>query len=174
MPHTMQCVKLSQQIQFEQWVPAAVDKVFLFFANPQNLPRIMPPVTETKLIAVKLVPPAATGGNAENLAGVGSEVVTSFRLFRFLPIHAKWTARIAEFEWNHHFADEQTKGPFRRFYHRHQVKPETQNGVAGTIVIDVIEYEVGYGFLGRFAEKFIAHQLQQTFQYRQRKLQELL
>jgi len=26
-------------IQFEQWVPFTLEKVFLFFANPQNLPR---------------------------------------------------------------------------------------------------------------------------------------
>lgn len=173
--HTIQNVKLSQKIQFEQWVPVEIGKVFLFFANPQNLPRIMPPATETKLIAVNLVsPPDAATKHGEQLAGIGSEIVTSFRLFRFLPIHAKWTARITEFEWDHHFADLQIKGPFKHFYHRHEVKSETRNSVAGTTVRDAIEYEVGFGFLGRFAEKFIAGQLQQTFLYRQRKLQELL
>ena len=170
----MQNVKLSQKIQFEQWVPVEIGKVFLFFANPQNLPRIMPPATETKLIEVKLLPPPAAGGKVENLAGIGSEIVTSFRLFRFLPLHTKWTARIAEFEWNHHFADSQIKGPFKRFYHRHEVKSETRNGIRGTVVKDVVEYDIGLGFLGRFAEKFVAGQLQQTFVYRQQALEKLL
>jgi len=45
------------RIQFEQWVPAPIEKVFLFFANPTNLPRIMPPETGTELAALRLVPP---------------------------------------------------------------------------------------------------------------------
>jgi ligand-binding SRPBCC domain-containing protein len=171
----MRNVKLSQKIQFEQWVPVAISRVFAFFANPQNLPRIMPPVTETKLITVKLVPPPdATTRNGLELAGVGSEIVTSFRLFRFFPIHAKWTARITEFEWDHHFADLQIKGPFRRFYHRHELRSEIRDGTEGTIVRDAIEYEVGFGFLGKLLEKFIVSQLQQTFKYRQQTLEKIL
>lgn len=105
---------------------------------------------------------------------MGSEIVTSFRLFRYLPVHAKWTARITEFEWNHHFADLQIKGPFKRFHHRHELNSETRYGAAGTVVKDVIEYAVGYGLIGRIAEKFIAVQLEQTFKYRQRALEKLL
>jgi ligand-binding SRPBCC domain-containing protein len=149
--------------------------VFLFFANPQNLPRIMPPNTETKLIEVKLAPPPdAAKKNGEKLAGIGSEIVTSFRLFKFPPVHSKWTARITEFEWDHHFADLQVQGPFKRFFHRHELRTEIRNGIEGTVVRDAIEYDAGYGFLGKLAEKFIARQMQQTFQYRQRRLEELL
>ena len=38
------------QARFEEWVPAAVDRVFLFFANPGNLPRIMPPATRNQMV----------------------------------------------------------------------------------------------------------------------------
>jgi len=166
---------LSQKIQFEQWVPVEISRVFLFFANPQNLPRIMPPNTETKLIEVKLAPPPdAAKKNGEKLAGIGSEIVTSFRLFKFPPVHSKWTARITEFEWDHHFADLQVQGPFKRFFHRHELRTEIRNGIEGTVVRDAIEYDAGYAFLGKLAEKFIARQMQQTFQYRQRRLEELL
>src|SRR5690242_10832542 len=135
----------------------------------------MPPTTVTQLIQVKLVAPPGNGTNQEKgLAGIGSEIVTSFRLFRFLPIHAKWTARITEFEWDHHFADLQIKGPFKRFYHRHELRTETRGGVEGTVVRDAIEYEAGYGLIGRLAEKFIASQLRRTFQYRQQALEKLL
>jgi ligand-binding SRPBCC domain-containing protein len=166
---------LSQHIQFEQWVPVKINKVFLFFADPQNLPRIMPPLTETKLVDVKLVaPPDAVGRKREGLAGVGSEIVTSFRLFRFPPIHSKWTARITEFEWDHHFADLQIKGPFKKFFHRHELRTEIKDGTEGTVVRDAIEYDVGYGFPGRLAEKFIARQMEKTFKYRQKELLKLL
>ena len=156
-------------------MPVEIGRVFLFFANPQNLPRIMPPRTETKLIEVKLVsPPDAAKKNGQGLAGVGSEIVTSFRLFRFPPIHSNWTARITEFEWDHHFADLQMKGPFKRFFHRHELRTETRNGIEGTVVRDAIEFDAGYGFPGRLAEKFIVQQMRQTFIYRQQKLEELL
>jgi hypothetical protein len=103
------------RVEFEQWVPVATEKVFLFFANPNNLPRIMPRETGTKLVALRLAPPPPVpiGQQAiprdDSLAGLGSEIVTSFRLFPFLPLRAQWIALITEFEWNHHFA-RHTKG----------------------------------------------------------------
>ena len=48
-----------RRVQFEQWVPIAIEKIFLFFANPSNLPRIMPPETGIELAVLKLVPPKA-------------------------------------------------------------------------------------------------------------------
>jgi ligand-binding SRPBCC domain-containing protein len=168
---------MSRKIQFEQWVPFEIGRVFVFFANPRNLPRIMPPATATKLLAVNLVLPVPISGDlavAQQLAGAGSEVVTSFRLFSFLPLHAQWVARITEFEWNHHFADVQRKGPFKSFHHRHQFTSAIRDGIQGTIVRDMIEYEVGYGFIGRLAEGFIAAQLQYTFEYRQQAFEKQL
>jgi ligand-binding SRPBCC domain-containing protein len=109
------------------------------------------------------------------LAGAGSEIVTSFRLVAFLPFRAQWIALITEFEWNHHFADVQKKGPFKSFHHRHELTGETRNQIKGTLVRDVIEYEVGFGWLGELARKlFVSRQLQRTFAYRQKALEKLL
>jgi len=169
------------RIQFEQWVPVPIEKVFLFFAAPGNLPRIMPPGTGTKLATLNLAAPpgnpAVPSGvpNPDSLAGVGSEIVTSFRPLPFLPFHAQWIALITEFEWNHHFADIQKKGPFKRFKHRHEFSSETRNGTSGTTVRDVIEYDAGFGVLGDLAQRlFIAPGLRQTFEYRQKMLEKLL
>jgi ligand-binding SRPBCC domain-containing protein len=168
------------RIQFEQWVPFALEKVFLFFANPQNLPRIMPPGTATKLVALRLVPPLLFReqpalSNINQLAGVGSEIVTSFRPLPFIPVRTEWIALITEFEWNHHFADLQKKGPFKRFQHRHEFCAELRNGISGTIVRDLIEYDPGFGLLGDLAQKlFIAPGLKQTFEYRQKMLEKLI
>ena len=100
---------------------------------------------------------------------------TSFRLLPFLPFRGRWVALITEFEWNHHFADVQQKGPFKSFQHRHQLARTTRDQVSGTIIRDVIDYEVGFGPLGELADKFfIAQQLQRTFAYRQSALVKLL
>jgi ligand-binding SRPBCC domain-containing protein len=168
-------------VQFEQWVPVSIECVFLFFANPRNLTRIMPPQSGTELVRLDLVlPPVFPAERAividrTPLAGVGSEIVTSFRVVPFLPFRAKWTALITEFEWNHHFADIQKKGPFKRFHHRHELSEETRDRVRGTLVRDVIEYDVGFGWLGELAQRFfVSRQLQETFAYRQRALEKLL
>ncbi len=167
--------------KFEQWVPAPLERVFLFFANPGNLPRIMPPRTRTELIRLNLVAPvgmaaaSATITDGPRLAGAGSEIVTSFRVVPFLPLRAQWIALVTEFEWNHYFADVQKKGPFKSFYHRHELAAETRNQVNGTVIRDVIEYDVGYGWLGQLAQKFfISRQLRQTFEYRQTEIKRLL
>jgi ligand-binding SRPBCC domain-containing protein len=169
------------RIQFEQWVPLGIEKAFLFFANPSNLPRIMPPETRTELAALRLVPPPTVPAgrpviaNLNSLAGAGSEIVTSFRPLVSLPFSAQWIALITEFEWNHHFADIQKKGPFKRFQHRHEFSEETRSGASGTTVRDVIEYDPGFGVLGDLAQRlFIAPSLKQTFEYRQKMLEKLL
>lgn len=163
----------SHSLQFEQWVPFLLEHVFAFFSNPENLPRIMPAASDTKLIALNRV--LAFPGAPDTAAGVGSTIVTSFRVFPFLPLRAQWTARITEFEWNHHFADVQDKGPFKRWHHRHEFRAETRGGIAGTLVRDVIEYEVGFGFLGDLANTwFVRRQMEGTFAQRQRTLPKLL
>ena len=141
----------------------------------------MPPHTGTELVRLKLVPPpgipteSATITDRAPLAGAGSEIVTSFRLVPFLPFRAEWTASITEFEWNHHFADIQKRGPFKSFHHRHELREETRDRVTGTVVRDVIEYDVGFGWLGELAQKlFVSRQLRRTFAYRQHALKRLL
>ena len=166
---------MSLQLQFEQWVPFPLEKVFLFFANPENLPRIMPPATQTRIEELRLVPPPERAATTKSLAGVGSEIVTSFQLLPFLPFRARWIALITEFEWNHHFADLQKNGPFKRFHHRHELVPETRDGMRGTNVRDLIVYEVGFGVLGQLANRlFVDRQFRQTFAHRQAALVPLL
>jgi ligand-binding SRPBCC domain-containing protein len=169
---------MTHQSEFAEWVPFPLERVFLFFANPENLPRIMPPDADTRIEDLNLVSPPPLPGSAslgQLLAGVGSEIATSFRLAPPLPFRGRWTARITEFEWNHHFADIQVQGPFRSWLHRHELAREMRNEVNGTLVRDRIEYEIGLGFLGAIAQAlFVARQMQATFAHRQRVLEGLL
>jgi ligand-binding SRPBCC domain-containing protein len=169
--HETAPTRLPHQLQFEDWVPFPLAHVFAFFASPENLPRLMPPATETRIDRLDLVPPSPDS----KAAGVGSTIVTSFRLFPFLPLRAQWIARITEFEWNHHFADVQAKGPFKRWNHRHEFQAEMRGEVNGTLVRDVIEYEVGLGSLGAlFNTLFIRRQMRDVFTQRQKVLPDLL
>jgi ligand-binding SRPBCC domain-containing protein len=142
-----------------------------------NLPRIMPAATHTRLERLTLVapPPPPDTSVAPHAAGVGTVIETSFRLLPLLPLRAQWIARITEFEWNHHFADVQQKGPFKQWHHCHAFVAEIRNGVSGTLVRDAIEYEVGFGPLGITANKlFVERQMRRTFAQRQKILPRLL
>lgn len=100
---------------------------------------------------------------------------TSFRVFPFLPIRRRRAARITEFEWNRYFADVQDEGPFKSWHHRHEFASAVRDGAGGTLVHDVIEYEVGFGFPGSIANAlFIRQQMQTTFAERQGRLPNLL
>jgi ligand-binding SRPBCC domain-containing protein len=164
-------------LEFEEWVPFPIERVFAFFSNPENLPRIMPAASGTRVTAINRVPPPLSKGanTNDNAAGVGTTIVTSFRVFPFLPIRARWIARITEFEWNHHFADAQDQGPFRNWHHRHEFLEVDRNGVPGTLVRDRIDYEVGLSFVGAIADRlFVRRQMESTFAERQRRLPQLL
>ena len=169
---------MSHAAQFDQWVPFPVEQVFLFFANPENLPRLMPPGIGARLERLTLVPPPDPPGAATlgaTLAGVGSLIVTSFRVLPPLPFRAQWFARITEFEWNDHFADVQERGPFKTFHHRHEFSAHEKDGVHGAIVRDCLAYDIGFGTAGSLVQHlFIQHQLASAFHQRQLALPALL
>ena len=161
---------MADHLEFEDWVPFSLSHVFAFFSDPQNLPRIMPASSGTRLIALHRKPAPES-----NAAGVGSTIVTSFRVVPGLPFRSQWIARITEFESNHHFADVQDQGPFKSWHHRHEFRAENIEGVEGTLVRDVIDYDVGFGPLGSLVNAlFVRNQIKRTFLERQRKLPELL
>ena len=172
---------MMHRIQFEQWVPFAIEEVFLFFANPQNLPGIMPPNSATQLAVLRLVSPPVFNGQQvaqdrlPRWRRLGdTDFISSCSFYSYLRM--EWTALITEFGMvNHHFADIQKAGPFKRFQHRHELSTELRGSVSGTIVRDRSEYDPGFGFLGDLAHKlFIANGLKQTFDYRQKMLEKLL
>jgi ligand-binding SRPBCC domain-containing protein len=167
---------MARRLEFEQWVPFRIERVFAFFSNPDNLPNLMPAASRTKLTTIHRTPsPPVLHLATEKAAGVGSTIVTSFRAVPFLPFRANWIARITEFEWNHYFADVQDEGPFRSWHHRHEFIVQERDGVMGTLVRDVIEYEIGFSFVGASVNAlFVRHQIEKTFAERQKTLPKLL
>jgi ligand-binding SRPBCC domain-containing protein len=156
-----------QRVGFEQWIPVPLDRVFHFFSNPTNLPRLMPPELAAEIRSIEGGPSAS--------AGVGTQITLSVRLLPPLPLRASWVARIVEFEPGRRFTDVQVKGPFRHWRHRHEFESARRVEADGTFVRDDLEYDVGFGRLGNsVARWFVADRLRHTFQERQRRLEDLL
>src|SRR5215467_4378511 len=102
---------MSQRLHAEHWIRVPLPKVFAFFADPHNLPRIMPPSQGAKILKLNLVPPQFPNGTRprgfERMAGAGTEIQFKFRAIPYIPIHERWTALITEFAFNDYFSDVQ-------------------------------------------------------------------
>ena len=169
---------MSQRLETEQWIAAPLPRVFAFFADPRNLPRIMPPSQGAKLIKLNLVPPRFPAGvvplDAGQMAGLGTEIVFKFRAVPYLPIHEKWVAIITGFSLNEYFSDIQKQGPFHRWQHTHCFEARTMDGRDGTLIRDDVEYEVGFGVIGEILETLIFQRmLRKTFEYRKKALESI-
>jgi ligand-binding SRPBCC domain-containing protein len=69
------------------------------------------------------------------------------------------------------FEDEQAKGPYALWRHRHSFEEVDD----GTVISDRVEYALPLGALGRLAQHLmVGRELRGIFQYRQRALMKLL
>jgi ligand-binding SRPBCC domain-containing protein len=166
---------MSRRFESEQWIPAPLGQVFAFFADPHNLPRIMPPALGTRLVKLNLVPPRFPAGKVPprslRLAGAGTEMTVAFRVIPYLPVHERWIVNISQFSFNEFFHDVQKQGPFRRWEHTHRFEALMQGGREGTLIRDQVQYEVGFGLVGRTLEVLVFQRiLHATFEYRKRAL----
>jgi ligand-binding SRPBCC domain-containing protein len=162
----------------EHWVPAPLDEVFAFFADPQNLPRLSPPELDIKLGKVELaapgfVPPKFQRRHAD-FAGAGSSVEVRFRPPEFaLPM--AHTAHITEFVWGRAFRDATTLWPLLRWDHKHEFSALERNGIAGTLVRDLVRYSLGPGWFGALLHGlFVRRAITEMFAYRQRALEKII
>ncbi len=167
---------MSQRLQVEQWIPVPLPKVFAFFSDPHNLPRLMPPSQGAKVVKFNLVPPRLPEGvrpnGFERMAGPGTEVTFKFRAIPYVPVHERWTALITEFAFNEYFSDIQKQGPFKSWHHTHSFEAKVVNGREGTVVGDDVEYEVGFGVVGTFLEKMIFQRMMRSiFEHRKQALE---
>lgn len=138
----------------EQLIEKPLDEVFSFFSDAHNLVEITP----TRMHLVVLTPRPIE-------MEVGTLIDYRFKL-RGIPV--RWQTEITEWNPPHFFADEQCKGPYRCWIHKHTFV-ETDGG---TLVGDEVEYGV---LGGQLINKFLVRpDIEKIFEYRSQKLQELL
>ena len=143
-------------LRTEQFVPAQLDEVFAFFAQPENLSRLTP-----GSLGFEVLTPTPIKMRAGALIDYAVRPL-GFRQF--------WTTLISEFEPGRMFADVQLRGPYRFWHHTHEF--ETVPG--GTRITDTVRYVLPFGWLGRLAHGlFVRRQLDGIFAYRRRVIEEI-
>lgn len=91
----------------------------------------------------------AVAGTTSGEIGPGESVTWSARHFG---VRFRMTSRITAHERPTRFVDEQTSGPFRRWWHEHEFEAV---GEGATRMIDRVEFEAPFGALGRLAERLV-------------------
>lgn len=172
---------MMQRYESLQWIPFPVELVFALFANPANLPPLMPPKLKARIEDARLMPPPARPVAADPArrflsvaAGEGSEMMISFRSLRWVPGRTSWMLRTVDFAWNSHICLEQVRGPFSEYHHRHNIYAETRDGLEGTLVSDEIGYALPFGPLGQLGGVLIRQLIEQVYAFRQQHLSEIL
>ena len=120
------------ELDVEQFIDQPVEKVFEFFSRPENLEEITPPRLGFTIMTPSPIPMEK-----------GSLIDYTIRILGF-PVH--WRTLITSYDPPHGFVDEQIKGPYVLWHHRHSFKKE--NG--GTILRDTLRSAVPLGIIGRF------------------------
>lgn len=143
----------------ELWLPRPISDVFHFFSDAGNLDRLTPPWLHFRILA-----PLPLVMNR------GTLIDYTIR-WRWVPLRLRWQSAITLWEPPHVFVDEQVRGPYRQWIHRHGF--EERDG--GTLVRDRVDYAVP-GWLAEplLHRVLIGPDLDRIFSYRQQRLQELL
>lgn len=141
-----------------QTVPRALEETFRFFSDPHNLQRLTPAFLNFKFLA----PPPA-------VMHPGTVIDYQIRLYG-VPVH--WRTRIEIVDAPKKFIDVQEKGPYALWRHSHSFR---DIGGGATEMKDRVEYAMPLGPLGEIAyHLFVARSLAQIFEFRERKLVEIL
>jgi ligand-binding SRPBCC domain-containing protein len=136
-------------------VPRPRDQVFRFFADPENLERLTPPELAFRILT--------TPGPLQE----GSLIRYRLQLFR---VPFSWLTRIAIWDPPHEFADDQLRGPYARWYHRHRFLDDGD----GTWIEDEVHFRLPLYPLGEVAAPLVTRQLRRIFTYRRNVLLRVL
>ncbi len=144
-------------LRCEMLTDSSLEKTFSVFEDPYNLAKITPPSMNFKVTSKERV-----------RMRKGAEIEYTIRWLG-LPIH--WKTLILEYQPPFLFVDEQAKGPYSLWRHRHTFQL-TQKGV---IVGDHVEYALPFGPLGQITHALmVRRQLEGIFTFRQQELGKIL
>ena len=142
---------MKHYLKFEEAIPASLDEVWNFFSDAKNLLVLTPKDMNMRVITEL--------ENTKLFEGMRIAYYVS-PLFK-IPVF--WETEIIKVEEQHQFIDIQLKGPFKSWKHTHTFKKIGDE----VKMIDEIEYELPFGFIGDlFHKPIVLRNLKSLFEYR--------
>jgi len=141
-----------------QFIPAPIDLVWDFFSSPGNLKIITPPDLKFSIIS-ELSP--------ENILK-GQQI--EYYVTPIWHMRVKWVTKISDVREKEYFVDEQLRGPYKLWQHKHFF-----NQTAGGMEMnDEISYDIGYGKMGDLLLlPIIRRKIEKIFSFRRKKIAEI-
>ncbi|MFN8160312.1 MAG: SRPBCC family protein [Solirubrobacterales bacterium] len=141
---------MSGAIERTQRLAQPRPQAFEFFADAFNLEAITPPWLHFRVLTD---PPIE----------IGEGTLIDYRL-RLHGVPVRWRTEIREWRPPERFRDVQIRGPYAVWDHTHSFEP---NGAGGTVMRDLVRYEMPLGPLGQLAERLLVRRdLERIFDYR--------
>ena len=138
-------------------LPITIEECWEFFSNPKNLKIITPNYMGFDIIDLE---------DTKMYAGQ----IIKYNVSPILGLNMKWVTEISNVEINKFFVDEQRFGPYKFWHHKH--KFEVIDG--GIKVIDILDYALPLGFIGKIFEPFLIRpKIEEIFSFREKKLVEI-
>jgi ligand-binding SRPBCC domain-containing protein len=142
----------------EQMIRTDLDAAWQFISSPANLDAITPP--DLAFSIVSPVPREMHDG-----------LLVEYRIRIPWVGRQTWLTEIKHIREGESFVDEQRIGPYRLWYHYHHIEPHPE----GVRFYDRVTYALPYGPLGALAHAlFVRRTLRRIFDFREKRLQELL
>lgn len=133
------------------------EEVFAFFAYAENLEKITPDELGFRILTPLPIE-------------MRQDVVIDYRIsLHGLPM--RWRTLIPVWDPPHEFVDEQIKGPYKTWIHRHTFE---ELGPRRTKIIDYVRYELPFTPLGDIAYPLIKRQVEGIFRHRNEVIPKLL
>jgi ligand-binding SRPBCC domain-containing protein len=146
-----------KQLYREQVIATDLNTAWDFIRRPQNLNRITPDDMSFEIISE--VPEEMYNG-----------LMIEYRIG--IPLLGKqpWLSEIKHVRDHHSFVDEQRSGPYRLWYHYHEISEHAD----GVRFVDRVHYTLPFGPLGAIAHwLYVKKQLQYIFDYRRQAMVEV-
>nr|WP_321465657.1 SRPBCC family protein [uncultured Desulfobulbus sp.] len=145
-------------LERQQKVSGSLEQAWNFLQNPANLDRITPP--DLKFRIVTDVPEIMYNG-----------LIIEYRITIPLIGTHSWITEIKHIREGLSFVDEQRLGPYRFWFHYHEIRQEED----GVLLIDRVHYQPPMGLVGRILHRlYIRRTLEGIFEYRRERLEAFL